>query len=145
MKVYLDVSCLNRPFDDQRQARVRIEAEAVLMILALVESGEWSHVSSTMAVKEINAGSDWERRDRMLEMLPEDSGIMEVSDAVLQRGEELERVGLHAADAIHVAAAEAQQADAFVTCDDRLLRVARRRARMFRVRVCDPITLMREQ
>ena len=115
------------------------------MILARVEAGDWIHVSSTMAVREINAGSDLERRDRVLEMLPGASGIMEVSDAVLQRGEELERIGLHSADAIHVAAAEAQQADAFVTCDDRLLRVARRHERRFRVRVCDPMTLMREQ
>jgi hypothetical protein len=40
MKIYLDVSCLNRPFDDQGQARVRLEAEAVTVILAKCDLGE---------------------------------------------------------------------------------------------------------
>ena len=31
--VYLDVCCLNRPFDDQTQDRIRLESEAVLLIL----------------------------------------------------------------------------------------------------------------
>jgi hypothetical protein len=33
MKIYLDTCCLNRPFDDQRQARIRLESEAVTLIL----------------------------------------------------------------------------------------------------------------
>ena len=32
MTIYLDVSCLNRPFDDQSQDRIRRESEAVLEI-----------------------------------------------------------------------------------------------------------------
>jgi hypothetical protein len=32
VRVYLDNCCLNRPFDDQRQMRVRLEAEATLCI-----------------------------------------------------------------------------------------------------------------
>jgi hypothetical protein len=45
MKLYLDVSCLNRPFDDQRQPRVRTESEAVLLILARIDQGafNWIH------------------------------------------------------------------------------------------------------
>ena len=36
MKVYLDVSCLNRPFDDQSQARIALESQAVVLILEKV-------------------------------------------------------------------------------------------------------------
>lgn len=32
MRVYLDNCCYNRPFDDQRQVRVRLETEAKLRI-----------------------------------------------------------------------------------------------------------------
>ena len=32
MKVYMDVCCLNRPFDDQSQERIKLESETVLMI-----------------------------------------------------------------------------------------------------------------
>ncbi|MGH2585054.1 MAG: hypothetical protein ACRDJE_09075 [Dehalococcoidia bacterium] len=31
MRIYFDVCCLNRPFDDQRQERVRLETEALLI------------------------------------------------------------------------------------------------------------------
>ena len=46
MKIYMDACCLNRPFDDQSQDRVRIEAEAVLSILDYCASGEWELASS---------------------------------------------------------------------------------------------------
>lgn len=31
--IYLDVCCLNSPFDDQTQERIHLEAEAVMLIL----------------------------------------------------------------------------------------------------------------
>ena len=42
MKVYLDVCCLNRPYDDQTQDRVHLECEAVLLILSrLDKQADW--------------------------------------------------------------------------------------------------------
>lgn len=38
MKIYLNVCCLNRPFDDQTQTRIHLEAEAVLSIIQSVET-----------------------------------------------------------------------------------------------------------
>lgn len=56
MRVYLDNCCYNRPFDDQNQLRIRIEAEAKLgiqnMILAKkVELG--GPTSSTLRMNQI--------------------------------------------------------------------------------------------
>jgi hypothetical protein len=46
--VYLDLNCLNRPFDDQRQDRVAREAAAVFAVLRRIETGidhlAWSAV-----------------------------------------------------------------------------------------------------
>ena len=33
LKIYLDTSVYNRPFDDQRQTKIRLETEAFLSIL----------------------------------------------------------------------------------------------------------------
>ena len=33
-RVYFDACCLNRPFDDQTQDRIRLESEAVLLIMS---------------------------------------------------------------------------------------------------------------
>ena len=50
MKIYLDVYCLNRPFDDQSQDRIHLEAESVLSIIKQVEQGDWYWVSSDVEV-----------------------------------------------------------------------------------------------
>ena len=76
MKIYLDVSCLNRPFDDQSQTRVRLEAEAVSIILEECELGEWQQVSSQMAKIEIDAMPDAERRARVRLLLPEVADVL---------------------------------------------------------------------
>ena len=40
MRVYLDTSVYNRPFDDQTQAKIFLETQAVLIILQKVEDKE---------------------------------------------------------------------------------------------------------
>jgi len=45
-KIYLDVCCLNRPFDDQSQDRIKLEAEAIIMILFRIEREEWIFTGS---------------------------------------------------------------------------------------------------
>ena len=39
MQIYLDVCCINRPFDDQNQDRIHLEAEAVISILKHIDEG----------------------------------------------------------------------------------------------------------
>jgi len=40
MKIYLDACCLNRPFDDQSQARIRVESEIIIFILSRIYEKE---------------------------------------------------------------------------------------------------------
>ncbi len=40
MRIYLDSCSLQRPLDDQTQARIRVETEAVLAILAATQAGD---------------------------------------------------------------------------------------------------------
>lgn len=44
--IYLDLCCLNRPFDDQHQPRVRLEAEAVLGLVQLAKRDELRLIGS---------------------------------------------------------------------------------------------------
>jgi hypothetical protein len=46
MRVYLDTSVYNRPFDDQTQAKIFLETQAVLIILQKVEDKEIELVNS---------------------------------------------------------------------------------------------------
>jgi len=143
MKIYFDVSCLNRPFDDQEQPRIRLEAEAVTLILDRIDLGQWRQTSSRMVDIEVAAISDETRRRRVAELFPE--GIMELSESVFQRARQHMLTGLHVADAVHVAAAESLGADVFLTCDDRLLRQCQRSIENFDVVVDNPLTWLRKQ
>jgi len=66
MKIYLDACCLNRPFDDQRQARVRLEAEAISLILQKLHQREWEWIGSDVLLYELGQTEDIERKERLL-------------------------------------------------------------------------------
>jgi hypothetical protein len=85
VKIYLNVSCLNRPFDDQEQARIHLEASAVGMILERIDDGDWTHVSSDMARIEIDANPDSQRRRRVGLLLPEAADLVMLTP-LAQRG-----------------------------------------------------------
>ena len=47
MKLYLDLCCLNRPFDDLSQPKVNLEAQAVVLILEACQHGRHELFNST--------------------------------------------------------------------------------------------------
>jgi hypothetical protein len=65
MKLYLDACCLNRPFDDQSQTRVRLESEAVLSILELAVAGSLEIIGSDIIDDELSQMPDDERREKV--------------------------------------------------------------------------------
>lgn len=144
MTIYLNVSCLNRPFDDQDQARIRLEAAAVGVILERVDEGRWIHVSSEMAQLEIAANPDPTRRARVQLLLPDAGHIVKLTPALFARGAAIERLGFKAADALHVAAAEEAAADVLLSCDDRFCRTGERQRRRLRVAVRNPLKWLEE-
>jgi predicted nucleic acid-binding protein len=144
LKLYLDVSCLNRPFDDQSQSRIRLEAEAMTIILEKCETGTWQHVSSEMSKIEIDAIPDTDRRARIQLLLPDPKSMLELTETIYERAATLETLGFKAADAVHVAAAETLAVNVFLSCDDRLCRLAKRRRAHLTVQVTNPLDWLKE-
>lgn len=60
---------MNRPFDDQNQARIRLEKEAVILILARVNAADLYWLTSPAVTAEIKQTPDPARRYRMLSLL----------------------------------------------------------------------------
>ena len=143
MRIYLDVCCLNRPFDDQRQERVRLEAEAVLTILRRVESGVWELTGSEMVDFEISRLNDLERRQRVHALAGLAAIKLPVNALAQVRAQEWVGQGLKPVDALHLACAEGAGVDAFLTTDDRLLR-AIRRTNLARVQANNPLPWLNE-
>jgi hypothetical protein len=143
-RIYLDVCCLNRPFDDQNQDRVRLESEAVLTILGQVQRKECVLINSEVLETEIDENPDSDRLSKVQDMLRDASCYVKIGDRESARAKELGRNGFGSYDAFHVACAESGIADVLLTTDDGFVNAARRCGNM-KVRVCNPLRWVAER
>jgi predicted nucleic acid-binding protein len=139
VRLYLNTSALNRPFDDRSLPRVRFEAEAVRNLVAKLEAGKAQLVSSEYLMFEVRQTPDADRLHRVMRMLRLATVVVIASPEVITRAKAIEAFGFRGLDALHIASAEAGNADALVTCDDRMLRRARRAGRELQIEVVTPI------
>jgi hypothetical protein len=106
--------------------RIRLETEAVQLILSYVRSGDLTLVVSPVHGVEIDAIDFAVEREHLLSTLNEIGSRAAVDlHLVRQRAQQLAKEGLGPADAAHMAFAEAARAS-FITCDDRLIRQCQR-------------------
>jgi predicted nucleic acid-binding protein len=143
-RIYLDVCCLNRPFDDQTQERIRLEAEAVLLVLGHLRAGDWRWLTSEAVSTEIDRAPDTGRRARLRMLTGDAHEVVSIGAAEAERARELLALGFRALDALHLSCAESGGAEVFLTTDDRLLRLAARVAGDLRVRVANPLVWLGE-
>ena len=125
MRIYLDCCSLQRPFDDRSQPRISVEAEAVLVILALCESSSLTLISSEALLFEIGRIPDQTRKDDALEILKIAKEAVELTAEGEALARKLMASGLKTLDALHLASASTAKADYFCTCDDKFLRKAK--------------------
>ncbi|MFC1895183.1 PIN domain-containing protein [Thermodesulfobacteriota bacterium] len=120
--IYLDVCALSRPFDDQGFLRIRLETEAVNLILSKVRQGLYGLLVSPVHIEEIESIEDPVERIELQTMLATWGQPVTVDRAkTMTRAEELERSRIGIADAAHIAFAEESGAP-FISVDDRLVK-----------------------
>ncbi len=125
MRIYLDCCCLQRPFDDRSQPRIAIEAEAVLVILALCETNRLTLISSDALIFEISRIPDQDRKGDALAILQIAKESVELTTKIESLARKLGALGLKPLDALHLAFASASKVDYFCTCDDKFLKNAK--------------------
>ena len=136
MKIYLDVCCINRPFDDQTEERIRMESEAVLAILKRCLL-EWTLIGSEAIDYEISRIPDAERRRKVEQIASISREKTIVDESIVSRAREIQMQGLTPMDALHLACAE-RSADIMLTTDDEILRAAIRMSADIKVIVMNP-------
>ena len=142
MKIYLDVCCLCRPFDNHRETRIRLETEAVLAILKRC-SLDWELVTSTAVLYEIGLVADPQRKANAMRLTERARGTIRIDDALLSRAEEFEVIGVMGMDAVHIACAEKAGA-VLLTTDDELVRIMKKNATCTTIRVDNPLHWLME-
>ena len=144
MKVYLDVCCFNRPFDDYAQDRVRLESEAVLTILEHIQSRMWALIGSEVIDIEISKIPDDDLRCKVNILTGMKQKLITVNNDVEIRAKELEKLGFKSFDALHIACAEKGDADILLTTDDIFLSKALQSRNILKVRVENPLRWLME-
>ena len=144
MKIYLDACCVNRPYDDQTQDRIRLEAEAILMIINHCESHQWLWIGSDALIFEIQQIPNVEKQKRVQLLAAHVSQSVQVGESEIRRTQVLQTLGFHALDALHLACAESHQVNIFLTTDDPLLKKSKKVSKQLKVRVANPLSWLME-
>jgi hypothetical protein len=122
VRIYLDVCAFNRPFDDQKHIRVRLEAEAKLFVQQMISSGKVELVWSYILDLENDHNPFVEKKLAIEEWKTFSVEYVTETDEILRKANELVGIGFKPKYALHVASAIAGGAEYFVTTDDRLLK-----------------------
>ena len=142
MRLYIDLSCFNRPFDDQGQERIRLETEAVLGALTRIVEGKDTLLWSWVMSFENDKHPKPDRRAEIAVWEARSERSIGLSDRLEERARQIARLGIPALDAAHLASAEEGGADIVLTCDDILIRRSPRLG--LALRVLNPVAYFRE-
>lgn len=143
MKVYLDTCSVQRPLDSKTQIRIILEAEAVLGIIGLCETGQLDLISSETLLFEVDRNPHPIRRDFGMEVLSRANVFVRLDEQIEKRAKAFNELGIKPLDALHLASAEAVGADYFCTCDDKFLKKAQAVSDL-KTTVVSPIELIEE-
>ena len=143
VRVYLDLCCLKRPFDDQGMPHVRLEAEAVVSIQKAIEEGAHTFVRAVAQDLENAKNPDPVRRVRVDAWLANQPLPDIEPAAVTARTADLVNASFGGVRRVPPGVGQLLQADVFVTTDDQLRALAARRPDL-RVRVMGPLEFAQE-
>ncbi len=142
VKVYLDVCCLCRPFDDQKMNRIHLEAEAIKEILARCTQ-DWTLVDSDAVSFEISRIPDRTRMKKAEKLTNLAKEHVTITKTVSRRYHEFVEMGIDSADALHLACAESAGA-VLLTTDDAIIKVIKRHGNEITIEVKNPVEWLME-
>lgn len=118
MRLYLDNSFLNRPFDDPEVGTNKLEAEVLSLIIKLETKSKIKIVNSSIIEYENSLNTIPERRIFVEEILKRAKMHQNINEKIKTKADKLVKtINISPLDALHLASAESSKADVFITCD----------------------------
>lgn len=142
MRVYLDMCCYNRPYDDQSQIKVSLETQAKLHIQDQIQKGRFELVVSYMLRYECGQNPYEMRRKAIMQFVDTHTAAyvgLERKEKIEFMAAEIMNTGIKFKDACHLASAIYAQCSYFISTDKRLLRY-----QTDRIRLVTPIEFVAE-
>ena len=143
LRIYLDNCCYNRPYDDQSQLRISMEAQAKLDIQQQIREGILELATSYILEAENAVNPFSTKRSDIQSFIDRYAKIfvsMHKDAEVRKKAAEIMNTGIKLMDACHVACAILAGCDFFLTTDRRLLKY-----RTDEIRLKNPAAFILEQ
>ena len=124
VKIYLDMCCFNRPYDDQQQTRIHLESLSKLHLQKMITEGELDFVWSFVLEYENSKNPFQLRKETIRKFSYRCVQYIDESHAnyITKTAKTIMKSGVKEKDALHVACAIFASCDYFLTTDDRLLK-----------------------
>ena len=143
IKVYLDVCSWYRPFDDQSQIRIRMETEAVQIILEMSDLGQIEISIFDIVLYENDGTKDLVKMQNVTELLKSCKDYIPYDHNIQKRAFELSKDGFIPLDALHLASAETGGVDYLITTDDKFQKKYEQLHDRINVKVMNPIDFVK--
>lgn len=125
MRLYLDNCCFNRPYDDQSQLSISLDAQAKLYIQDMIRAKKLELATSYVLNYE-NSQNPYAARRHFIQQFMSENSSVHIGRSAREQLEPLIReimeTGVKVKDASHVASAILLKCDFFLTTDKRLLK-----------------------
>lgn len=125
MRVYLDNCCYNRPYNEQGQIRVHLEAEAKLCVQQMILDKKIELATSFALDYENACNYNIAKKEHITQFMRANESVyvgnLRYDDAAAIAATIME-TGLKRMDATHIACAILARCDCFLTTDDRVLK-----------------------
>ncbi|MDE6607893.1 MAG: hypothetical protein K2K54_09105 [Lachnospiraceae bacterium] len=124
MRIYLDMCCYNRPYDDQSQIKVALETQSKLYIQSQIKEQKIDLVSSYMLRYECSNNPFEMRRNTIFDFIDQNTVAyvsIERRTEIETKAKDIMKTGIKFKDACHVASAIYAKCEYFISTDKRLL------------------------
>lgn len=125
MRIYLDMCCYNRPYDNQSQLKVSLETQSKLYIQTLIKDKKLQLVTSYMLRYECSNNPFEMRRNAIFDFISKNTYAYvgdERKILIESEAAEIMKSGVKFKDACHVASAIYAKCEYFISTDIRLLK-----------------------
>lgn len=133
LRVYLDMCCYNRPYDDQSQLKVAMETQSKLYIQSMIKEKKMELVVSYMLRYECSKNPFEMRRNTIFDFMRENAfGYVgdDRKEIIEAKAVEIMKTGIKFKDACHVASAIYAKCEYFISTDTRLLKYPTKEIKM---------------
>lgn len=122
----MDVCALNRPFDDNSNFRIRMEAQAIIFIIQRILKGTYILCNSDIVEYECSQIPMFEKMSLVKKILELSKEKITLDSNITELAKEFEASNIKPFDALHLASSIIGECDCFISTDDKFLKKAKK-------------------